>query len=44
MSRLDVGVDPRGMRPVSYDDVKAIMTKKVFKPVDHHGDPGRTGS
>lgn len=44
MSRLDVGVDQRWMRPISYEGIKAIMTRKVFKPVDHHGDKGRTAS
>jgi len=24
-------------RPISYEEVKAIMAKKTFKPVDHHG-------
>ena len=37
MFRLDVGVDVHDFTPVSYDQVKAIMAKKVFKPVDHHG-------
>jgi len=35
-ARLDVGVDVHDYTPVSYDKVKAIMTKKVFKPNDHH--------
>jgi calcineurin-like phosphoesterase family protein len=35
-SRLDVGVDANGMAPLTYDEVKQIMTKKVFKPLDQH--------
>lgn len=37
-ARLDVGVDSNGMAPLSYDEVKHIMTKKAFKPLDHHTD------
>jgi len=41
-SRLDVGVDTAirllgEPRPFSYEEVKEHMTKKVFKPIDHHG-------
>lgn len=36
-ARLDVGVDNNDYFPVSYEKVKEIMTRKVFKPVDHHG-------
>ena len=36
-ARLDVGVDVHRYYPISYEDVKYHMTKKVFKPVDHHG-------
>lgn len=39
-ARLDVGVDVHGFAPISYDEVKAVMTKKVFKPIDHHGRRG----
>jgi len=35
--RLDVGVDVHDYTPISYQKVKEIMTKKVFKPLDHHG-------
>lgn len=35
--RLDVGVDVWDYAPVSYDEIKARMSKKAFKPVDHHG-------
>lgn len=34
---IDVGVDSHGYAPVSYEEIKAIMAKKTFKPVDHHG-------
>lgn len=35
--RADVGVDCWSYAPVSYDEVKAHMATKTFKPVDHHG-------
>jgi len=35
---FDVGVDARGYAPMSYDEVKALMAKKTFVPLDHHGD------
>ncbi len=35
---IDVGVDCHGWHPISYDEVKAIMARKAWKPVDHHGD------
>lgn len=35
--RLDVGVDCHGYHPISYEEVKGLMSKKTFKPVDHHG-------
>ncbi len=35
--RVDVGVDCHGFAPVSAETVRAIMAKKSFKPVDHHG-------
>jgi len=34
---LDVGVDARNYAPVSYGEVKELMTQKAFRPVDHHG-------
>jgi calcineurin-like phosphoesterase family protein len=33
---FDVGVDCHDFRPICYDEVKAIMSKKNYKPVDHH--------
>lgn len=34
---IDVGVDAHGYRPISYEEVAAIMAKKTWKPVDGHG-------
>ncbi len=34
---FDVGVDCHNFTPVSFDKVKAIMEKKTFVPIDHHG-------
>ena len=34
---FDVGVDCHNYTPISLDQVKAIMAKKTFKPIDHHG-------
>lgn len=31
---------PQDYRPISYDEVKARMKLKTWKPVDHHGDDG----
>ena len=35
-AKYDVGVDPNNFTPVSYEEIKRIMTKKVFHPIDHH--------
>lgn len=35
---IDVGVDSHNFTPISFDEVAAIMAKKTFKPIDHHGD------
>lgn len=35
---FDAGSDCHGYTPISYDQVKKIMSKKVFKPIDHHGE------
>jgi calcineurin-like phosphoesterase family protein len=35
--RMDVGVDPNGYSPLSFDEVKEVMDKRVFVPIDHHG-------
>ena len=37
LKRHDVGVDSNSMRPISYEQIKEIMSKREFKPVDHHG-------
>jgi len=34
---IDVGVDCHDFYPISFDEIKVIMSKKTFKPVDHHG-------
>lgn len=34
---FDVGVDCHNFQPLSFYDVKRIMSKKFFKPIDHHG-------
>lgn len=34
--RMDVGVDGNDYKPVSYQQVKEYMSKKSFKPLDHH--------
>jgi calcineurin-like phosphoesterase family protein len=35
---MDVGVDCNYYTPISFSDVMVKMTKKVFKPIDHHGE------
>jgi calcineurin-like phosphoesterase family protein len=37
MLSLDVGVDPQNYFPISFEQVKALMSKKTWKPIDHHG-------
>lgn len=34
---MDVGVDPNGLAPVSFEEVGERMAHKTFVPVDHHG-------
>lgn len=29
-------LDPKEYRPISFDEIKKIMEKKNFKPIDHH--------
>lgn len=36
--QIDVGVDNHNYTPISYEQVKAIMSKKLYKPIDHHGE------
>lgn len=35
---FDVGVDCHNFTPISFEQVEAIMTKKFWKPIDHHGE------
>jgi len=35
--RIDVGVDCFDYTPVHFDELKRIMSKRNFKPIDHHG-------
>lgn len=35
--RVDVGVDCWNYFPVNYDEIAKVMSKKEFKPLDHHG-------
>jgi len=34
---FDVGVDCHNYSPISFEQVEAIMSKKTFKAIDHHG-------
>jgi calcineurin-like phosphoesterase family protein len=34
---FDIGVDCHNFFPLSFDEVAAIMKKKTWKPIDHHG-------
>ncbi len=34
---FDVGVDCHNYSPLLFDEVKAIMEKKLWRPIDHHG-------
>ncbi len=34
---FDVGVDCHNYYPLSFEQVSDIMSKKTFKPIDHHG-------
>ena len=36
--RLDVGVDPMGYQPVNFETIRDLMSKKDFRPIDHHGE------
>ena len=35
--RVDVGVDVWNYAPVPYEEIKKHMEKKIFQPIDHHG-------
>ncbi len=34
---FDCGVDCHNFTPINLEQVKEIMSKKLFKPIDHHG-------
>lgn len=34
---IDCGVDCHNYTPLSVEDIKRIMNKKTYKPIDHHG-------
>ena len=34
---VDVGVDCWNYAPVSYEELKEVMAKKDYQPIDHHG-------
>jgi calcineurin-like phosphoesterase family protein len=34
---MDVGVDPNGYYPISFDSVQKHMATKTWAPIDHHG-------
>lgn len=38
--RVDVGVDCWDYTPVSVEELVKVMSKKTYKPVDHHGKRG----
>ena len=35
---MDVGVDTHNFYPYSYDEIKQLMAKKTFVPIDRHGE------
>lgn len=35
---FDAGVDCWGFAPLSYEEVKSVMSGKSWKPIDHHGE------
>lgn len=37
MLSIDAGVDPNHYFPISFEEVKKRMSKKTWKPIDHHG-------
>lgn len=34
---IDVGVDCHNYQPLNMSDIRRIMKKKTYKPIDHHG-------
>ena len=33
----DSGLKPEDYRPVSFEELEALMARKAFRPIDHHG-------
>lgn len=33
----DAGLQPADYRPIHFDEVDALMSRKTFRPIDHHG-------
>lgn len=40
---IDVGVDCHNYTPIEYEQVKEIMFKKLWQPIDHHGQREESG-
>lgn len=40
---FDCGVDCFGFRPINFDEVAAVMAKKNWLPIDHHGKERQEG-
>ena len=40
---FDVGVDCHNYTPINLEQVKEIMSRKLWKPIDHHGERLETG-
>jgi calcineurin-like phosphoesterase family protein len=40
---FDVGVDCHNYKPISFDEIGAIMKRKNYVPIDHHGAPKAEG-
>jgi calcineurin-like phosphoesterase family protein len=40
---IDIGVDCHNYTPINFEQVKKIMSKKLWKPIDHHGEKLDTG-
>ena len=34
---IDVGVDCHNYRPIEFNEIKKIMDRKLWQPIDHHG-------
>ena len=34
--RVDIGTDEHNFAPISYQELRAIMSKREFTPIDHH--------